>query len=1350
MPETPEQPQRTPTGLRWFVRISHAVWWLAISFWAVLLLATIALHVLIVPRIIDWRPQIEQMASQAWGVKVSIGELNAVSDGLVPSFELRDFVIRNQQDLEVLRLPQLRASLSPASLLRMSLESIDLDQPQAELRRMADGHWRLAGMDLSGNDSADMADWLLRQPAFNIHQGRLRWVDETLSQSPLEFTEVDLQLRSGLRSHQWRLDANPPLAMGQRISLQGQFTQALFDSHASDLSTWSGKVFGQTAQIDLGQLAAHVPHDQQLQLLSAQGWLRAWAEVDHGQLRNPTLDFSLSQFKLQLGDKLPDLLAQQLSGRVHWQAWKEGLGQELRTQDLHITLDDGETWTSGDTRLAWRSEGEEWAKAGELQVDSVSLGVLGRVAERLPLDAELRAQLKQAKPSGQLSKLDLRWFDAHTPALQFSAKGAVADLSLQSSAPHSPPTALWWPGAQGAQVQFQMNEHGGKAQVSIQNGAMSLVDWLEEPRIPLHKLKGEVSWEKQNTQWQLHIAQAQLSNEFAQGEFDLTWKEGTSSKSAGHLDLQAKVQRLEARALHRYLPVDMDAPGRRYVRDALTGGQFTQAKLVIQGPLDNFPFVKTNDGVFTINAPFQQASFQYAPSSPQPLMTGRKDVQNWPALQQLSGELQINRNRLLIKSGVARMGVNANMQVPKLEVQINDLADIVVEVNAQLKGNLSDALSMVNNSPLAEQVKPFLGAVSANGSAEHQLRLTLPVDKLELSRVQGSVILPGNDVLWQPGLPRFYKLRGTVNYSESGMNANGVRMRFMGGEAKLDGGLRFHDSHTEGPARLVLQGAVNAEALQQAQELGSLNTLAAVLSGSTNYVASLGLRQGLPEYVITSNMQGMGVDLPAPLDKHKEAIWPLRIDNELIKNSGKSAAQLEQIRLNLGSVLGVSYVRDMAPAVPTVLRGQIVLGTPSPVKDAPDNAVVLQIRHPKFNADEWQQALSPWTEGDSPKPGPVRNPWQAYSPSRIDLVAPEFIWLGRSFHQLQASADRPAAKNWRIQAKATELQGSAEYRPAQDNNSARLVARLTHLTIPPTMLEEVETALSDSPKDLPALDIVVDNLELRGVQWGRAEIDGFARTSATGEREWVLNKMNLTMPEASFQSKGQWGGPGRAAAKRSQLDFTLQIQDSGELLDRLGFKGALRQGKGRMAGQVGWQGSPFSPDYNSMSGQFNINLERGQFLKADPGVSRLLGVLSLQSLPRRLMLDFSDVFSEGFAFDFVRGDVVIAQGMASTNNLQMKGVSAAVLMEGRADIQRETQDIKVVVVPELNAGTASLVYSTINPVVGITSFLAQYFLRRPLIKSNTQEFRVQGSWKDPKVVKVETPSAGNAPTPAKP
>ncbi len=211
------------------------------------------------------------------------------------------------------------------------------------------------------------------------------------------------------------------------------------------------------------------------------------------------------------------------------------------------------------------------------------------------------------------------------------------------------------------------------------------------------------------------------------------------------------------------------------------------------------------------------------------------------------------------------------------------------------------------------------------------------------------------------------------------------------------------------------------------------------------------------------------------------------------------------------------------------------------------------------------------------------------------------------------------------------------------------------------------------------------------------------------------------------------------------MNFRLDVNDGGQLLTRLGMKDLVRRGRGKLEGQIAWQGSPLGLDYPSLSGAFTVNIESGQFLKADPGLAKLLGVLSLQSLPRRLTLDFRDVFSDGFAFDFLRGDVTIAQGIASTNNLQMKGVNAAVLMDGRADIARETQDIRVVVVPEINAGTASVVAGVINPAVGLGSFLAQLFLRQPLMKAATQEFHVDGTWSDPRVTKVTRSGNGAAP-----
>jgi uncharacterized protein YhdP len=171
----------------------------------------------------------------------------------------------------------------------------------------------------------------------------------------------------------------------------------------------------------------------------------------------------------------------------------------------------------------------------------------------------------------------------------------------------------------------------------------------------------------------------------------------------------------------------------------------------------------------------------------------------------------------------------------------------------------------------------------------------------------------------------------------------------------------------------------------------------------------------------------------------------------------------------------------------------------------------------------------------------------------------------------------------------------------------------------------------------------------------------------------------------------------------------------------------------------------------SLDGRMSLALDAGQFLKADAGAGRLLGVLSLQALPRRLALDFRDVFQEGFAFDNITGDVQVAGGLARTNHLRMRGVQAAVLMEGTADIVRETQDLHVVVVPDINAGTASLAYAVINPLVGLGTFLGQLLLRGPLAEAGTREFKVTGSWADPQVSKLERrtpPLAAPASSPA--
>ena len=258
------------------------------------------------------------------------------------------------------------------------------------------------------------------------------------------------------------------------------------------------------------------------------------------------------------------------------------------------------------------------------------------------------------------------------------------------------------------------------------------------------------------------------------------------------------------------------------------------------------------------------------------------------------------------------------------------------------------------------------------------------------------------------------------------------------------------------------------------------------------------------------------------------------------------------------------------------------------------------------------------------------------------------------------------------------------------------------------------------------------------------QADGHVASAGEASRQWQLAKLNLVMPEAKLSANGTWGASTTGAPRRASMNFHLALADSGALLERLGMGKAIKGGKGALDGEVSWPGSPLSPDYARMSGQVKVAIDAGQFLKVSPGAARLLGVLSLQSLPRRLLLDFRDLFEEGFAFDNVVGDVKIGQGLASTNNLSMRGVAAAVLMEGSADLERETQDLRVLVVPEINAGTASLAFAVINPAIGLGTFLAQYFLRKPLIAASTREFHVTGPWDDPKVDRVERTLLGHA------
>jgi uncharacterized protein YhdP len=281
----------------------------------------------------------------------------------------------------------------------------------------------------------------------------------------------------------------------------------------------------------------------------------------------------------------------------------------------------------------------------------------------------------------------------------------------------------------------------------------------------------------------------------------------------------------------------------------------------------------------------------------------------------------------------------------------------------------------------------------------------------------------------------------------------------------------------------------------------------------------------------------------------------------------------------------------------------------------------------------------------------------------------------------------------------------------------------------------------------PRVDLKIDDFRVGARQWGRVEVQA---QPAYATRSWDISKLVIANPDAVLTGEGRWAthalDSSVKAPSRTVLDLVMQVKNSGGLLTRTGYPGVVRDTSGKIEGQLSWPGSPLAFSGGRLGGELSLNLERGRFLKAEPGVARLIGVLNLQTLPRRIKLDFSDVFSEGFTYERIRGNLQFFDGEVTTKNLRIVGVQASVLLEGSASIRNETQNLRVLVLPEVNAGLASLGYAAlVNPAIGLGAFLAQYVLRDPVRKLLAYEYQLTGSWDDPVVTSVARESRVDIP-----
>jgi uncharacterized protein YhdP len=343
--------------------------------------------------------------------------------------------------------------------------------------------------------------------------------------------------------------------------------------------------------------------------------------------------------------------------------------------------------------------------------------------------------------------------------------------------------------------------------------------------------------------------------------------------------------------------------------------------------------------------------------------------------------------------------------------------------------------------------------------------------------------------------------------------------------------------------------------------------------------------------------------------------------------------------------------------------------------------------------------------------------------TQMDLRTEEATAFGHSVHDLRVLGNL-RGEHWLADLKSKELAGRFDW---LGTGKGKLSGRISQFSLAESEAGSGSASASSSSlaaDDLPALDLTFDRFVYGGKDFGELRVMA-ENTAGT----WHAN-FNAQQEDANLSGEGRWK-PG----SDTQLDFKLKVRSLERWLGRMGYPNTVKRGSANVEGKLSWVGSPQSFDYPTLSGNLQFSAKDGQFDKLEPGVGRLLGIVSLQSLPRRITLDFRDIFSQGFAFDSIDGQAQITRGVLDTRDLEIKGPAARVAMQGTVDLVHETQNLRVRVQPALGE-TVTTGIMLANPAVGLAYWVGNKLFGRPLDQIFAFEYAVTGPWSDPQVNKV--------------
>ncbi|WIM05431.1 MAG: YhdP family protein [Candidatus Nitricoxidivorans perseverans] len=904
----------------------------------------------------------------------------------------------------------------------------------------------------------------------------------------------------------------------------------------------------------------------------------------------------------------------------------------------------------------------------------LDLAVLRDLAKHFPVEAGVHERLAVLSPQGRLHDLRFAWSGGGDPVSGYAIHARFEDLGMKAQGS--------MPGFSGIDGRIDGSETGGTLELASRDAVVEMPAVFAEPRVAFAALDAQASWKVKDGTLSARIERAAFRNADAEGSASGRWRGKPGER--GEIDLSAEVRNATGGVVWRYMPLVVNQDTRDWLRDSIAGGT-ASAKLRLKGDLARFPF-RDGSGVFEVRGPFSGATLRYAPS--------------WPPFDDVAGELAFVGERMTIRADRARLWGVALSGV-KAEIADLELPEEIMTITGAARGPTADFLRFVEASPVGDRIDHFTEDMTASGNGELNLKLVMNLRHLADTIVSGRYRFMNNGLTFDADLPPLSGIDGDLRFTADRLEAKGIRASLLGAPMTVD------VSTGEGGVAVRAGGMLAVSGLRKQYDHPVLDHL----SGAAPWNGTIKVRKKAAEVRVESSLQGISSSLPEPFNKSAGSALPLAFERK------PAGAGRDQVAASLGEALKAQLVRRHEGGKSIVERGAIAVGA-APLR-LPERGVALSVRGERFDADFWRRLADGGNDGGNGANGDNGLPLTI-----ADVRADELTAFGRTFNGFRMTGVREAGL-WKGEIASQEANGDFEW---SDAGAGSLTARLSRLAVPDGSDGKGGAVFGETLRELPAIRLTAKHFLLRGKDLGELGLDAENHEGAWNAR------LDIKNDDGALSGAGRWR-PGADAGTR--LDFKLSAKSIEKLLARLGHAGMVRRGTATLDGAVSWRGAPVSIDYPTLSGNLKLEAESGQFNKLEPGVGRLLGILSLQSLPRRITLDFRDVFSEGFAFDGIDGQFVVRGGVMETKDLQIRGPSAKVFMTGSVDLGQETQNLRVRVQPAVGETLATGVLLA-HPATGAVVWLADKLLRDPLGKAFAFEYAVTGEWADPKVEKIQS------------